>query len=90
MPSKWYEMRVFKGQREVGIAPRVRDALNADLPDLLNDLLARHLFAAVERQGAHVREAHLFHMTVHEVRGDKAENTVSFTFALPKDVRDVR
>jgi hypothetical protein len=83
MPSKLYELRVFKGQREVSVASRLRTPLDQSYPDLLNDLLRRHLFAVAERQGMRRDQAHLFHLDVHELRGDRADNNVLFAFALP-------
>lgn len=83
MPSKLYELRVYKGTQQVRTANRITCALNLDDPDAVNDLLSRHLYAAAERDGANRREAHLYHLDIYEMRGEHVDNRAAFQFALP-------
>lgn len=85
MPSKLYELRVFRGRREVDTPNKLRDVL--DLSDAEAErtkaLLTGHLLAAAERAGVGRHQAHLFHLDVHEVHGDRAENRALFQFSVP-------
>ncbi|WP_431728545.1 hypothetical protein [Verrucosispora sp. TAA-831] len=81
--QKLYELRAFNGTRQVRIAGRLLVALDLDNPESVNDLLRRHLLAIAERDGARRRDAHLYHVDVHEVRGDRASRDVFFQFGLP-------
>ncbi|MET8278312.1 hypothetical protein [Micromonospora sp. NPDC005174] len=83
MPSKFYELRVFKGDRPVRTAQRLLEPLDLADPDGTKDLLTRHLYAAAERDGRSRREAHLYHFDVHEVRGEHVQREWMFQFSIP-------
>lgn len=83
MSSKSYELRVFKGRREVDPPNKLRDVLDLDDAERTKALLTGHLLAAAERAGAGRNQAHLFHLDVHEVRGDRAESRPLFAFSVP-------
>ncbi len=80
---KLYELRVFRGRREVDTPNRLRDVLDLDDAEGTKALLKGHLLAAAERAGVGRSQAHLFHLDVHEVRGDRAENRALFQFSVP-------
>ncbi|MFI2663311.1 hypothetical protein [Micromonospora carbonacea] len=83
---KLYELRVFKGQQPVRVANRLLVTLDLADPASVNDLLRRHLLAIAERDGATRRDAHLYHVNVHEVRNERAERDASFQFSTPVEV----
>lgn len=85
---KLYELRVFRGEREVRTANRLREVLDLNDRDpetvqRTRDLLRRHLHAAAQRAGAPRRDAHLYHFEVHEVRGEHVDNRALFQFSVP-------
>lgn len=86
MPSKLYELRAYKGQREVQTPNRLLVALDLTDPDATNDLLRRHLIAVAVRDGANRSDAHMYHLTVHETRDGRPERSALATFALPVEV----
>lgn len=71
MPSKLYELKPYKGQ--------LADA------EATNDLLRRHLIAVAIRDGAHRRDAHLYHLAVHETHNGRPERQPLTTFSVPVD-----
>jgi hypothetical protein len=83
MPSKFYELRVFKGDRPVRTADRLLEPLDLADPDGTKDLLKRHLYAAAERDGKSRRDAHLYHFEVHAVRGEHVDRNPMFKFSVP-------
>lgn len=83
MPPKLYELRVFKGDRQVRTANRLAVVLDFSDPERVNDQLRRHVHAVAERDGAQRRDAHLYHVDVHETRDGRAENRALHTYALP-------
>lgn len=83
MPSKLYELRVFRGEHQVRNADRLLETLDLDSPNATNNLLRRHLLAAAERERMHRRDAHLLHLRAHEVRAGRAERDVAFQFSVP-------
>jgi len=80
---KLYELRVFKGRREVDAPNKLRDVLDLDDAHGTKRLLTGHLLAAAEWAGVGRSQAHLFHLDVHEVRGERAENRALFQFSVP-------
>ncbi|MCW6003830.1 hypothetical protein K1W54_04435 [Micromonospora sp. CPCC 205371] len=82
---KTYELRVFKRDREITRgAEAIRVPLDLSNAETTRDLLERHLIAAAERDGAHRREAHLYHFEAHEVySGEHVERRTAFKFSLP-------
>ncbi|WP_433460668.1 hypothetical protein [Micromonospora sp. CA-248212] len=80
---KTYELRVFQGRREVDTPNRLRDVLDLDDARGTNVRLTGHLLAAAERAGHGRDRAHLFHLDVHEVRGERAEGRALFQFSVP-------
>ncbi|MEU0078494.1 hypothetical protein ABZY58_11410 [Micromonospora tulbaghiae] len=87
MPSpKTYELRVFRGQQPVRAANRLRVALDPTDAQGTEDVLRRHLYAVAEREGVNRRDAHLFHLDVHEVRGDHVDGRAAFQFSVPVQV----
>lgn len=90
MPPKLYELRVFKGTNRVRGAAQLLESLDLTDPAATKDLLSRHLIAVAERDGEHRSRAHLYHLDVHEVRDNRPENRVLFTFSVPVESRDVR
>jgi len=83
---KSYELRIHSGGREVPVAGRILAVLDLEDPVGADLLLTRHVLAAAERAGQARNRAHLLHMTVHEVRGDRPENRPVYTYALPVEV----
>ncbi|MEV1315408.1 hypothetical protein AB0J14_04905 [Micromonospora arborensis] len=83
MPSKSYELRVFKGRREADPPNKLRDVLDLTEAERTKALLTGHLLAAAERAGVGRSQAHLFHLDVHEVHGDRADNRPLFAFSVP-------
>lgn len=86
MPPKLYELKVFKGRNKVATANRLLESLDLTNPEVVKDLLRRHLLAVAERDGATRREAHLYHLDIHELRDNRAERDALFTFALPLEL----
>jgi hypothetical protein len=83
MPPKLYELKVFKGTNRVRGAAQLLESLDLADPVATKDLLRRHLLAVAERDGASRRNAHLYHLDVHEFRDGRPENKVLFTFSVP-------
>ena len=82
MSLKSYELRVFKGRREVDPPNKLRDVLDLDDAKGMNALTG-HLLAAAERAGVGRAQAHLLHLDVHEVHGGRADNKPLFQFSVP-------
>lgn len=86
MPPKLYELKVYKGRREVDTPSRLLETLDLADPIGVKDLLRRHLLAAAERDGAPRRDTHLYHLDIHEVHDGRPDRRVLFTFSVPVEV----
>lgn len=88
MSSKLYELKVFKGTRPVQTPNRLTEVLDFahPEPEVVKDLLRRHLIAVALRDGGRRQDAHLYHLDIHEVRNERPERDVLHTFALPVEV----
>lgn len=86
MPPKLYEMKVYKGRNQVREAGRLLESLDLTDPDAVRDLLRRHLIAVALRDGARRADAHMYHLDIHEVRNERPENAVLFTFSVPVEM----
>jgi hypothetical protein len=80
---KWFELRAYRGARPVRTAGKILDALDLDNPEGTKDLLTRHLLAVAERDGARRRDAHLYHLDVHEIHGERVARDPFFQFSIP-------
>ena len=87
---KYYELRAFRGTREVREAAPYVTTLDLDEKFGLATLLNRHLIAVCERAGARTSDAHMFHLEVREMddRMRPLDNSV-FRWALPIDGAEV-
>lgn len=86
MSLKFYELRPFKGRQPILVAGRLLVALDLDDVAGVNDLLRRHLLAVAERDDATRNDAHLYHLNVHKIRGDRVDQDPFFQFSVPVEV----
>lgn len=83
-PRLFYELRIFRGDREIKRGPRPREALDWEAVEETRRLLARHLLGAVERDGSERAHAHMYHLDIHAVKPNgEAEWKAHSQFALP-------
>ncbi len=80
---KMYELRVYRDNRPVRTVNQLVEALDWDDAEHTRDLLSRHLYAVAEREGVGRRQAHLFHLDIHEMRGDRVERHPKHQFSVP-------
>lgn len=80
---KMYELRVYRGSQMVRTVNHLNESLDWDDSEKTRDLLSRHLYAVAERDGTSRQNAHLYHLEIHEMRGDRAERHPKHMFALP-------
>lgn len=80
---KLYELRAFRGDRPVRTTGRLLVTLDLDDPASVNDLLTRHLIAVAERDGTNRRKAHLYHVDLHQIRGEHVDREPFFQFSAP-------
>lgn len=85
MSTNDYELRAWRGSKEVGGANPIIASLDLNQPAIYHGLLVRHLLAFVARDGAKVTEAHLYHLDVRAASGGRASGNVLFRVALPVD-----
>jgi hypothetical protein len=86
-----HELRFYRNGDELPHASPVRVVLNFDDVSVLEDLLNRHLIAAVERSGGVRKDAHLYHLEVREIdRWNALAQTIKLRWVLPIDPEEER
>jgi hypothetical protein len=84
MPLAFHEIRTVKQGRDVHQAPPYLYRIDIDDQAATADLLARHIYAVVDRAGDDRRNAHLYELRVHKVDGrQQGYGEPVFRFALP-------
>lgn len=85
-PRLFYELRIFRANREITNGSRPREVFDLEDVDQTRLMLVRHLIGAAERDGMRREDAHLLHMDVYEVQPNgQTKWDRLFQFAMPFD-----
>lgn len=83
MPMHLYRITCRKKGRPVGDRDGIRAYLDLSRPDQARDLLRGHALGFVARDRARASDAHLYELTVVQIRETGSELGKPFTYVLP-------